>query len=339
MSAATDASSVASTEGETPIKAGVIDVHAHWLPRELYDLPPGSALPPMNDRNGELYLGDLPLSIAADAMSDVDAILADNERAGIAVRVLSAPPFAFPVGGSGQADGYIRAYNSELARVAQDSAGRLLGLGLVRLDDIEAARSEMRELSRLAGIRGIALPSLVPGQLYDEGVLCDILRSAVEFDLAVLVHPMQLPRAEWPRYYLANLLGNPVETATAVASVVLGGVIDELPDLRICFVHGGGCASSLLGRWNHGWQNRRDASAGTTKPPAEGFRKLYFDTLTHDPAALTLLASHASPDHLVCGSDYPFDMAEVNPVDFAVSNGVDAGALERNARAFIGLRP
>jgi aminocarboxymuconate-semialdehyde decarboxylase len=318
-----------------PAAPGVIDVHAHWLPRELYDLPPGSAFPPMNDRNGQLHLGDLPLSIQAGAMSDIDAILADNERAGVSVRVLSAPPFAFPVGGGGQADGYIRAFNSALAKVATDNAGRLLGLGLIRLDDIDAARAEMRELSGMDGIVGFAVPPLVADASYDDGVLRDILRSAVEFDLAVLVHPMQLPRPEWQRHYLANLLGNPVETATAVASVIMGGVIDELPGLRICFVHGGGCAPALLGRWNHGWRNRADASAGSANLPSDGFKSIYFDTLTHDPAALTLLAFHASPQHVVCGSDYPFDMAEPNPVDFALDNGLDANALNENALAFI----
>ena len=83
------------------IADGVIDVHAHWLPRALFALPPGAPYGPMNDRDGQLHLGDLPLSIATDAMSDATAITADMDRAGVAVRVLSAPPFAFPLTAAG----------------------------------------------------------------------------------------------------------------------------------------------------------------------------------------------------------------------------------------------
>jgi aminocarboxymuconate-semialdehyde decarboxylase len=316
---------------------GVIDVHAHWLPEELYSLPPGTSVPAMRVVGDELYLGELPLSITSQAMSDLAAIVADSEAAEIGTRVLSAPPFAFPVGCGDEADDYLGTYNQAVSKAAQDSSGRLLGLGLVRLDDVDAARSQMRDLVGTPGVVGMAVPPLVGGQSYDAEPLRELLRSAVEFDLAVLVHPMQLPRQEWSRYYLANLIGNPVETATAVASVVLGGVFEELPGLRICFVHGAGCAPDLLGRWDHGWSHRADAGAGTKISPSHGFRSVYADTLTHDADALQLLRAKADPERLVCGSDYPFDMAHTRPVQAAVTAGMDVAALESNGRRFIGV--
>ncbi|QLQ10903.1 MAG: amidohydrolase [Nocardioidaceae bacterium] len=316
---------------------GVIDVHAHWLPEKLYSMPPGSPVPPMHVVDGQLYLGELPLSIAAEAMSDLASIVADSDAADIGTRILSAPPFAFPIGCGGEADEYIGNFNDLLAEVARDSAGRFLGLGLVRLDDIDAIRVTMSELAGSKGMVGVAVPPLVDGASYDRGVLRDLLRAAVEFDLAVLVHPMQLFRPEWSSYYMTNLVGNPVESATAIGSVVLGGVIDELPDLRICFVHGAGCAPALLGRWDHGWDERADVSAATGTRPSQAFRSLFADTLSHDDDALTLLRAKADPGRLVCGSDYPFDMAEKQPVRVAIKNGLDADMLEANARRFIGL--
>lgn len=98
---------------------GVIDVHAHWLPRALFVLPPGAPYGPLNDRDGQLHLGDLPLSIATDAMSDAVAITEDMDRAGVAVRVLSAPPFAFPLTGAGAE--YAVAFNTALADVVGKS--------------------------------------------------------------------------------------------------------------------------------------------------------------------------------------------------------------------------
>ncbi|MEV6992715.1 amidohydrolase family protein [Streptomyces sp. NPDC093228] len=155
---------------------------------------------------------------------------------------------------------------------------------------------------------------------------------------SVRVHPMQLPRPEWTDHYRVNLIGNPVETTTAVASVLLSGVMDELPNLRICFVHGGGCAPALLGRWGHGWRKREDVRRDSNRPPGDSFAQLYFDTVAHDPEVLRLLAAHAAPDRILCGSDYPFDMAQPEPARFVLDHGFDAKTLEMAGRAFLGVR-
>jgi aminocarboxymuconate-semialdehyde decarboxylase len=320
-----------------PLAAGVVDVHAHWLPPELFALPPGAPYGPLHDRAGELHLGEVPLSVPTRAMSDVAAIRADMAAAGLGVRVLSAPPFAFPV--AGPALDYVRAFNTALARVVGDSGGALVGLGLVSLHDAAAATAELAELARCPGIAGVAIPPLLAGGSLDRGVLRQVLDTATRLDLSVLVHPMQLPRPEWSEHYLANLVGNPVETATAVASLLLGGVTEQLPGLRICFVHGGGCAPGLLGRWDHGWRTRPDVRRHSARPPGAAVRELWFDTVTHDPELLGLLAGRVGKQAIVCGSDHPFDMAQPDPVGFATAHGLDAGTLTTNARAFLGAGP
>jgi len=321
---------------ETPLAAGVVDVHAHWLPRELFALPPGAPYGPMHDRDGGLFLGEIPLSISAAAMSDVAAIEQDMRAAGVGVRVLSAPPFAFPVGDQ-DAGEYVQAFNDALAGVVAGSGGRLVGLGMVTLDGRSGVTEQLAALAATPGIAGVAIPPVLAGASLDRGVLREVLRGAADLGLAALVHPMQLPRPEWSGHYLANLIGNPTETATAVGATLLGGVIEELPLLRICFVHGGGCAPALLGRWEHGWHSRPDVRAGSKQPPREGFRQLYFDTVTHDAAELGLLVGRAGADRVVCGSDYPFDMAQQDPVAFAVEHGPDADALTAGGRLFLGL--
>ncbi|MFW6774157.1 amidohydrolase family protein [Nocardioides sp. CPCC 205120] len=320
------------------VRAGVVDVHAHWLPRDLFDLPPGSPLPPLTDRDGELHLGDLPLTIPTAAMSDLDQVAADTDAAGLGSRVLSAPPFAFGVVDAPGAGDYADAFNAALVEACRDGGGRLLGLGLVDLHDPARAQRQLRELRRTGVVRGIAVPPLVGATTFDDGPLAEVVALAAAEDAAVLVHPMQLPRPEWGSYYLANLVGNPTETATAVAACVLGGVVERHPDLRICFVHGGGCAPGLLGRWRHGWEQRAEVR-GSARPPHDGFRDLWFDTLTHDPAVLRLLAEQADRSRLMCGSDHPFDMGTPRPVDDPVAVGLDAALLEANARRFLGLDP
>lgn len=321
----------------TPLADGVVDVHAHWLPRELFGLPPGAPYAAMHDRAGQLCLGDLPLSIATDAMSDHTAALTDMDRTGVGVRVLSPPPFAFPVVDAPGAAGYADHFNAALGDVVARSGGRLAGLGMVALGDAGEVTRQLEAMVRAEGIAGVAIPPLVDGRSVDSAPLRHVLAEATRLGLAVLVHPMQLPRPEWSSYYLNNLIGNPVESATAVATLLLSGLIDELPGLRICFVHGGGCAPGLLGRWNHAWSTRSDVSARAARPPVESFRDLYFDTVTHGDEQLALLGRLAGADKILCGSDYPFDMAEAEPARFATEHGPGADSLGRAARAFLGL--
>lgn len=321
----------------TELAPGVIDVHAHWLPRELFDLPGTGPQGRMHDRDGQLFLGDLPLSIAAAAMSDVSAIRADMRRAGVGVRVLSAPPFAFPLEPGPAADSYVAAFNAALVDVVAPAGGALLGLGLVSLADPAAVTAQMQSLAGTEGIAGVAIPPLFGTQSLDGPILGHVLREAARLDLAVLVHPMQLPHPQWSSYYLNNLIGNPVESATAVAALILSGLKDELPNLRICFVHGGGCAPGLLGRWTHGWKARADVRAASHRMPDDVFGELYFDTVTHGAAQLALLNSVAGADRVVCGSDYPFDMADADPARFATEHGPGRDSLIRAATAYLGI--
>ncbi|MGY4709116.1 amidohydrolase family protein [Mycolicibacterium sp. CBM1] len=321
----------------TALADGVVDVHAHWLPRELFGLPPGAPYGAMHDRDGQLYLGELPLSIAAEAMSDHHVALTDMDRTGVGVRVLSAPPFAFPLVDAPGAAGYADDFNAALAQLVAGSGGRLAGLGMVALGDAGQMTRQLEMLADTEGIAGVAIPPLIDGRSVDRDPLRHVLAEATRLDLAVLVHPMQLPRPEWSSYYLANLIGNPVESATAVATLLLSGLVDELAGLRICFVHGGGCAPGLLGRWNHAWSARTDVSARAARPPVESFGDLYFDTVTHGSAQLALLGELTGRDKIVCGSDYPFDMAEAEPARFATEHGPGVGSLDRAARAFLGL--
>lgn len=322
----------------TALASGVIDVHAHWLPRDLFDLPTDTPHGRMHDRDGQLFLGDLPLSIATEAMSDVNAIRADMRRADVGVRVLSAPPFAFPMQPGPAADDYVAAFNDALTAVVAQADGALLGLGLVSLADPAAVTTQLQILAATEGIAGVAIPPLFGTQSLDGPALGHVLREATRLDLAVLVHPMQLPHPEWSAYYLNNLIGNPVESATAVASLILSGLKDELPNLRICFVHGGGCAPGLLGRWTHGWKARADVRAASTRMPDEVFGELFFDTVTHGAAQLALLNSVAGADRVVCGSDYPFDMADADPARFATGFGPGRESLIRAAATYLGVK-
>ncbi|WP_432542188.1 amidohydrolase family protein [Kineococcus sp. SYSU DK002] len=319
------------------LRRGPVDVHAHWLPQELFPLPPGAPFGALNDRDGRLFLGSTPLSIETRLMSDVAAVRADMDAVGIGARVLSAPPFAFARDDLPGSQEYVEAYNDALTAVVADGGGAFAGLGCVSLRDPGAAEKQMARLAETDGMVGIAIPPVLGDTSLDAEPLRSVLAAAQRHDLAVLVHPMQLPSPTLAGHYLANLIGNPVETATAVAAATLGGVQEALPDLRLCFVHGGGCAPALLGRWDHAWHRRPDVRADSARPPGEVFRSLHFDTVTHDGDVLTLLRGRAGAHRVLLGSDYPFDMADDDPVTHALATGLDREELESAARRFLRL--
>jgi aminocarboxymuconate-semialdehyde decarboxylase len=143
-------------------------------------------------------------------------------------------------------------------------------------------------------------------------------------------------------YYLQNLIGIPLESTIAAAKLIFGGVLDRHPDLRIGFTHGGGFSPYQIGRWEHGWKVRPEPKVNISETgPRQYFGTMYFDSLTHDPLALEMLGRRMGWDHVLLGSDYPFDMASTDPVGgvevVEMSDADRTGVLQSNAERF--LRP
>jgi len=130
-----------------------------------------------------------------------------------------------------------------------------------------------------------------------------------------MVHPTQVAGAErLGAYYLANLIGNPLDTTIAAACLVFGGVIERYPGIRFLMVHGGGFVPYQAGRFRHGWQVRPEPRASLKAPPDTGLDRLYFDTIVHGRPALEFLVSSAGASRVLLGSDYPYDMGTLDCV-------------------------
>ncbi|MGH9245326.1 MAG: amidohydrolase family protein [Acidimicrobiales bacterium] len=192
---------------------------------------------------------------------------------------------------------------------------------------------------------GVEIGTNVNGQDLDAPDLEELWSTLEAADLPVWIHPDQRAIAGSDRlapYYLVNLIGNPLESTIAIASLIFGGVIERHPGLRFGFVHGGGFAPYQIGRWDQGWGCRAEPRTVIDRiSPSEYFGRLYFDSLTHDPLSLELLGRRVGWDHVVLGSDYPFDMAAADPVDalerVALTPDQRESVLTRNAERF--LRP
>src|SRR5262249_40276256 len=115
-------------------------------------------------------------------------------------------------------------------------------------------------------------------------------------------------------YYLKNLVGLPFETTVAGASLVFGGVLERHPALKICLSHGGGFLPYQAGRFRHGFDVRPEAKVKLTRPAEEAISRLLYDTILHSKSTLESLIAAAGADHVLLGSDYPFDMGNLDCV-------------------------
>ena len=148
-----------------------------------------------------------------------------------------------------------------------------------------------------------------------EPCLFAVFEEAARLGMAVFVHPWDMMGSGLMRkYFLPWLVGMPAETSLAICSMMFGGVFARLPELRVCFAHGGGAFPGTLGRIQHGFDVRPDlCAADCALSPRDHLGRFWADSLVHDPLALESVVEVFGEDKVCLGSDYPFPLGEFTP--------------------------
>jgi aminocarboxymuconate-semialdehyde decarboxylase len=97
--------------------------------------------------------------------------------------------------------------------------------------------------------------------------------------------------------------------------MIMSGVMERHPKLKVLLAHGGGAIMSLRGRLHHAHTFQPQAKARLKESPQDSLKRFYFDTVTHDASVLRELIGFAGADHVLLGSDYPFDMGAERPAE------------------------
>jgi aminocarboxymuconate-semialdehyde decarboxylase len=330
--------------------APVIDVHAHILTEEMMrrmraEAPDiGPTLSDIDAEGGVLRVKDIVQKPFPRGGWDVDKRLADLDFAGVDMQVLSVCPQTFLYDLDPALTGALaQIQNEAIVELVRGRPDRFLGIGTVALQDPKRAADELRRCVTELGLGGIQIGSHIEGRNLDDPALEPLWATAAELDAFILVHPQKTAAGNrTSEFYLKNLIGNPLETTIAAASIVFAGVMERYPTLRICFVHGGGFMPFQAGRMVHGWKERPECRANLKESPEVSIRRLYFDTLTHFQPALRYIIDTFGADHILLGSDYPFDMGTLECArqvrDAGLSEGEQAAILGGTAAAFFGVR-
>jgi aminocarboxymuconate-semialdehyde decarboxylase len=213
-----------------------------------------------------------------------------------------------------------RMVNEGVAAFVATHPDRFAGLGTIPLQTPEIALTELEHLMKHLRFRGAQVLTNVNGRELSSPEFEPVWAKAAELGAVMMLHPMGFTEPQrFTQFYFTNTIGNPLDTTLALHHLIMSGVLERHPELTVYSVHGGGFLPCYSGRIDHAWGARRDANAGLPKRPTDYLRKIYFDTTVFTPRQLEYLVREFGPDHVVMGTDYPYDMAEYFPLDHVTS--------------------
>jgi aminocarboxymuconate-semialdehyde decarboxylase len=275
-------------------------------------------------------------------MCDPDARLADMDRLGIATQAVSCTPFLlYPDADPELGLAVAQVSNDSLAAIARRHPDRFAPLASVPLQDPPRAADELQRAVGL-GLRGVEIPPSTPELALDDPRLEPFWSAAEALRVPVCIHPFDAaPNGPLARYLLSPLVGNLLDTGLAAALLVMGGVLERHPALRIVLYHGGGAFPALLARLDKGHELFEACRERAPRRPSTYAEQFSFDTVTFDARWLRYLIERFGADHLVLGSDYPLPLGPEDPVAEVHALGLDAGderlILGDNACRLLGL--
>ena len=260
-------------------------------------------------------------------MTQYDDRLKDLDAAGIDKQLIMPPPpqcyYTVPVEIAAKAT---RVVNDGLAEYVAGRPDRFVALGTVPLQDGKQAAAELEYVMKTLGMKGVQVLTNVAGKELSDPEFAPFWAKAEELGAVVLLHPNGFTVAErLQRFYFNNVIGNPLETTIALSYLIFDGVLERHPNLKILSVHGGGFLGAYWARMDHAWNARSDVKV-IPNAPTTYLKKVYFDTVVFSVEQLEALVRMAGVDHVMMGTDYPYDMADSDPVGHIMASSLDDAA-------------
>jgi aminocarboxymuconate-semialdehyde decarboxylase len=290
-----------------------VDFHAHAQSPKASELiakapaNPGGEVVPHNQMLGR--------TVYHAAFTDLNVRLRTMDRERIDMQAVSpAPNYAYWADRD-LSDQIVTASNEHVAEICATNSDRFAGLGHVSLQFPDLAAEQLVRGMTSLGLKGVEIGTRTEAFDLDEPSLDVFWAAAEQHQAPIFIHPSGTTLGKRvSKYYLGNLIGNPLDTTIALTNLIFGGVLERFPNLKVVAAHGGGYLPSYFPRSIHGFQVRPEAQT-IPHPPDYYLKKLYIDNLVFEADQVAHLVRVMGPSQVVLGTDYPFDMGQENPVD------------------------
>jgi aminocarboxymuconate-semialdehyde decarboxylase len=310
----------------------IVDAHAHIVVRAAAagEGLTGSWRPRVTESAGRsrIYHDGRELTSVVREFTDPERMAQEAAVQGIGHLLLSPwvrlLPFGHPLPEARQ---ICKIQNDALAQLVAADPVRFSALGAVPLQDPATAARDLRTLMA-DGLAGVELTPEIAGRYPGDDAFEPFWEAAEDAGALVFIHPATrgLALPVFGDYYLWNSVANPVETAIAAAHLVMAGVLERHPALKILLAHAGGALWAVRGRLRRAYAQVPAARSRLREAPDASLARLYHDTVTHDETLLRRLVEDAGPEHVLLGSDRPFDMGSDDPVGEVRALGLPAAA-------------
>jgi aminocarboxymuconate-semialdehyde decarboxylase len=296
-------------------KVRTYDLHNHVIPPTVVEAirrNPDRYGTRIEERDGKQYFDSHGrLTELLPEFHNVEAKVAWMDRVGMDVSVISVgPPIYFYWLKPDAGREIVALANDGIARMVAKHPDRLRGMAHLPMQDPDAAVAELERAVKEYRFKAVELATSIEGVPLADMKFRKVLRAIERLGLFLFTHPYQcLAQGGMDAYYLRNFIGFPLDTTIMIAHLMFSGALDELKKLRILCAHGGGFMPYQIGRFVHGHAVRPEPKVNKASSPARLFERFYFDCLTHEPRSARHLINMVGADHMVIGTDNPFDMA------------------------------
>ena len=297
-----------------------IDLHTHVIPPTVVEAvrrDPKRYGMQLAERDGRIFFERRgQLREMEREFYDIDAKIAAMDRMRVEISALSvAPPtyfYALPPDAGLAAS---RLSNDGIAQMVAKYPARLRGMATLPMQDPDAAIVELERVVKNHGFKAVELGTSVEGEMLADMKFRKVLKTIEQLGCFVFAHPYDCAaRGAMDAYELANTVGYPLDSTLMAAHLMASGALDDLKTLRIVIPHGGGYVPYQIGRFARAHKHRPAAGAASKSSPYDLFKRFYFDALTHDPCSTRHLINMAGADHVVIGTDNPFNMGYEDPI-------------------------